>query len=173
MKHKHLFSILALLCSLALTDCDKDDQDNLGSVSVLKNGQPFNATIVRAEPTAYAKNKAGISFRAVDGYHNELLVLHKVPTIVGNYPITLTYNSAPDDGLVGSRFLVSFDDQLYDSYHVLATDSTSFVEITSYNARKKEVEGRFQVTLWADYKTSLNAPDSLVFSEGTFKTKIR
>lgn len=56
-------------------------------------------------------------------------------------------------------------------YNISQTDQTSFIEILSYNSKNDEIEGQYQVKSWPLFGSS--PADSILLSEGTFRTKIK
>jgi hypothetical protein len=91
---------------------------------------------------------------------------------VGRYYLSYGFNQPPDDSITGCFYTNGYQDQLYDSYLLSQQDSTSYLEITEYDNKKKEIKGRFNLIVWPDIKGSWNAPDSIVFSGGEFHTRI-
>ena len=172
MSHKHFFAVCAAI-SMLLTSCKKDDYS--GEISALKNGNPWEGKI-RVEPTAFSSSKVTIFIETFDknGYFAETLFFFKVPTKVSKLSLSETINHPPDDSFIGCNYLNSYEDQLLDIFVISANDSTSYIEITDYNEEKGELRGKFNLILWPEpgIPGSWNAPDSLVFSDGVFHTRI-
>ena len=155
--------------------CCKKESDHWGEFSVLKNGTPWEGKI-RAEPTTFSSAKATVFIQSFDkdGLVIETLVFFKVPTKVSKLSLSETINHPPDDSFIGCNYLNSYEDQLLDIFVISANDSTSYIEITDYNEEKGELRGKFNLILWPEpgIPGSWNAPDSLVFSDGVFHTRI-
>ena len=172
MKSLILFFCLGLCCFIA---CKKDNGtwDYWGEASVLKNGNVWNGKI-RASQHTFSDEKVNISIKPSTGDDLDLeeLYFFKVPKKAGKYPLSLAYDQPPDDSVVGARYFIGYDDLLYDVYDIAANDSTSYLEITEYNKRKDEFRGKFHVRLYRTLAGSVNVPDTLIFTEGTFHTRI-
>ena len=164
--------LLPILAVSALLSCEKDDY-YWGTITVQKNGSPWMAEI-RATKSTISTSKINIRINTLNqsGEILEKLNFFKVPTTVRHYPLSYTFNQPPDDSLVGCLYTNGYQDQLYDSYSLSQQDSTSYIEITEYDSKKKEIRGRFNLIVWPKIKGSLNAPDSIVFSGGEFHTRI-
>jgi hypothetical protein len=165
--------VITLLAAFVFATCQKEPDYYWGMVSLKKNGIIFPAEI-RATNSNFSPTKISIQIQTVDteGHVLENLLFFKVPLSVGYNSLKKTINQPPDDTLVGGFYSNGYLDELYDAYTISENDSTSFIEITEYDRKKKQIWGRFSVTLWPDIKGSWNAPDSLVFTEGAFHTKI-
>jgi hypothetical protein len=165
--------LLPIMAVIALLSCEKEGY-YWGTVSTQKNGSPWMAEI-RATKSTISTSKINITINTLNenGEELEKLNFFKVPAAVGHYPLSFTFDQPPNDSLVGCLYFNGYLDQLYDSYWLSKQDSTSYLEITRYDSKNKEIEGRFNLILWPDIKGSWNAPDSIVFSNGVFHTKIR
>lgn len=171
MKSVLTFFSLAVLFLFA---CNKDEGRNYwGEISVLKNGEPWSGKIVALQNT-FSNPKIDIYIRTFDKDDIPLdeLGFVKVPKQVGRYKLSLTSSQPPDDSLVGAKYFHGYDDELYDIYHIPENDSTSYLEITEFNKRKGEIRGKFNVTLHRTLAGSWNGPDTLVFTNGVFHTRI-
>ncbi|MBL7828993.1 MAG: hypothetical protein JNJ57_20330 [Saprospiraceae bacterium] len=164
--------LLPLLAVIVFVFCKKDDY-YWGTVTCQKNGVPWPGHI-RATISTISDYKINIVMNTLDEEGNELetLVFFKVPMLKGKYSLSYTINQPPDDSLIGCDYANGYLDQLYDSYLLAQQDSSSYLEITEYNDKKQEIKGRFNLIVWPDIKGSLNAPDSIVFANGEFHTKI-
>ena len=153
--------------------CCKKESDHWGEFSVLKNGTPWEGKI-RAEPTTFSSAKATVFIQSFDkdGVVIETLVFFKVPTKVGKYHLAQTINQPPDDSLTGCLYTNGYRDEIFDIFLLGSIDSTSCIEITEYDDSKEEFKGKFHIRLWPSISGSWNAPDSLVFSDGVFHTRI-
>ena len=154
-----------------LSSCKKDEYS--GEFSVLKNGIEWGGKI-RAQTNELSSEKANIWIETFDdqGVRLEALFFYKIPLKKGKYPLSLTLNKPPDNSLTGCFYTNGYKDELYDILLLNPTDSTSNIEITEYNEGNGELRGRFNLTLWPSIPGSWNAPDSLVFSDGVFHTRI-
>ena len=164
--------VLPALVVITLFSCEKDDY-YWGTVTVQKNGSPW-VTEIRATRSTISNSKINIRINTPNqsGEILEKLNFFKVPATVGHYPLSYTFNQPPDDSLIGCLYANGYQDQLYDSYLLSQQDSTSYLEITEYDSKKKEIKGRFNLIVWPDIKGSWNAPDSIVFSDGEFHTRV-
>ncbi len=171
MKPIMLLCCLSLCCIVA---CKKDNagRNYWGEMSVLKNGEPWSGKIVALQHT-FSKEKVDILIETFteEGLHLDNLYFFKIPKAAGRYKLSYSNNQPPDDSLVGGAYFHGYDDVLYDSYEIAATDSTSYLEITQYDARKGEFWGNFDLTLYRTLAGSAG-PDSLIFTNGTFHTRI-
>ena len=172
MSHKYFFAVWAAI-SMLLTSCKKDEY--WGEFYTLKNGIEWQGKI-RAQTNEFFGEKANISIETFDNEGAKLEHLHffKIPLRLGRYYLSNTHNQPSTDTLVGCRYFNGYDDQLFDTYEIAPTDSKSYIEITEYNEGNGELRGNFEVILWPDSNIpgSWNAPDSLVFSDGVFHTRI-
>jgi len=155
-----------------MSSCKKEG-DSWGEISSLKNGLNWNGAI-ETYPNRFSNLKVDISANLSNADRTqEQLLFFKVPLKKGKYKLSFTINQPPDNALVGCKFFKSFEDELYDVYEIALNDSTSYVEITEYDEKKGDLKGTFNLQLWPDWANSLNAPDSIVFSNGVFHTRIR
>jgi hypothetical protein len=161
------------MISVAFFSCGKDDY-YWGTFTAKKNGDPWIAEI-RTTNSSLSTSKININIHTISqsGEVLEKLSLFKVPATVGLYRLSYTFNQPPDDSLVGCIYSNGYQDQLIDSYLLSPNDSTSYLEITAYDSKTKEIEGRFSLIVWPFAKGSWNAPDSIVFSNGAFHTRIQ
>ncbi len=170
-------SILLLYCLglCCISACKKDNgkRDYWGEVSVLKNGNSWSGGITGLQHD-FSSEKVDINIEnfTEGGNHLDNLLFFKVPKEVGIYKLSYSINQPPDDSLVGTRYFNVYEDVLFDIYDVATNDSTSYLEITEYNDRKDEFRGKFHLTLYRTLKGSINVPDTLIFTEGTFHTRI-
>lgn len=167
--------ILLTLAVLIFLSCKKEDSEYWGEVSTAKNGSDWSGQIKSANSN-FAASKIEIIIDNFDdqGIWQETLGFYKIPTKVGKFMLSLTSNQPPDDSLSGSLYSNGYDDALFNAYRIAQNDSTSYIEITEYNPDKAEIKGAFNIVLWRDKSIggSFNAPDSVVFSGGTFHTRI-
>ena len=172
MKSILLFCCLGL-CSIVACKKDNGKRDYWGEVSVLKNGELWNSKIIALQHT-FSKEKVDITIKksTEEDINIDNLLLFKIPKASGIYKLSYSINQPPDDSLVGARYFNVYEDVLFDIYDVATNDSTSYLEITEYNDRKDEFRGKFHLTLYRTLKGSINVPDTLIFTEGTFHTRI-
>jgi hypothetical protein len=164
--------LLPVLAVIILLSCEKDEY-YWGTVTAQKNGVPWPGKI-RAIQSHFAESKFEVYINTLDmdEYPLETLGFFKIPLKVGRYYLSYGFNQPPDDSITGCFYTNGYRDQLYDSYLLSQQDSTSYLEITEYDNKKKEIKGRFNLIVWPDIKGSWNAPDSIVFSGGEFHTRI-
>ena len=139
----------------------------------MKNGESWSGKII-ALPHTFSDAKMDI---LIDTYDNEGipldgLLFFKVPKQLGMYKLSLASSQPPDDSLVGAKYFHGYDDELYDIYNIPENDSTSYLEITEFNEKKGELRGKFNVTLYRTLAGSWNGPDTLVFTNGVFHTRL-
>ena len=175
MRYRYYPTVILMSLILFFTSCKKDENGYWGTVSAQKNGVQFEGEI-KAVKTSFAQSKATIIIKNFDsaGIPLETLGFVKIPLGVGKYKLSYTFDQPPDDSLKGCIYNNGYDDQVYDSFLLSQTDSTSFLEITEYNEGNGELRGKFNLILWPEpgIPGSWNAPDSLVFSDGVFHTRI-
>ncbi|MCE7922160.1 MAG: hypothetical protein DYG98_03820 [Haliscomenobacteraceae bacterium CHB4] len=164
------------MVTLAFLSCDKEEESLYwGETAALKNGSNWNGKI-RAISNNFAEKKIDIAIRNYDsdGIWLETLSFVKIPLKIGEHPLSYTFNQPPDDSLSGALYTNGYDDEVYDFYKIAENDSTSYLEITDYNEQKAEIKGNFSLILWRrkDLPGAWNAPDSIVFSNGVFHTRI-
>lgn len=162
--------------TLSILSCKKEKEDLYwGEISSQKNGDTWTGEI-RAPKSNFAESKIEIIIDVFEekGIWLETLGFYKVPTEIGEYKLALTSNQPPDNSLVGALYTNGYDDEIYDFYKIAENDSTSYLEITDYNEKTAEIKGNFNLILWRrkDFPGAWNAPDSIVFSNGTFHTRI-
>jgi hypothetical protein len=169
---KKLVFFIFLFSSFA---CKKDENEYWGDISTFKNGSVWSGNI-RAIHNSFADQKVDIAIKNhnEEGIWLETLSLVKIPLTLGRHALSYTFNQPPDDSLSGALYSNGYDDALFNLYKIAENDSTSYLEITDYNQDKAEIKGTFNMILWRrkDLPGSLNAPDSIVFSDGTFHTRI-
>ena len=171
----NLIAFFALI--IASLSCKKEEASLYwGEVSTLKNGAPWSGKI-KAASSNFAESKVEIIIKTFDEQNIpvETLGFYKVPARTGKYKLSRTINQPPDDSLIGALYANGFDDAVYDFFEIAQDDSTSYLEITHYNEKTAEITGTFNLILWRqkDMPGSWNAPDSIVFSNGVFHTRIK
>ena len=170
-----LIMLSTCFCLCCVFACKKDNGkfNYWGETSVLKNGEIWSGKIV-AHPSTYAPSKVDIIIQVFDDMEiqGDALIFFKVPKHLGNYPLSRSTNQPPDDSLVGAHYIHGYDDGVYDGYDVASGDSTSYLEVTEYNADKGEFRGNFHVTLYSTIGGAGRWPDTLIFTNGTFHTRI-
>lgn len=174
LSFNHGLSVFALFSLMALISCKKEPASIYwGTNSSSKNGSEWSGKI-RANKNPFSDTKVDISITRFDDEDIPLdnIVFFKIPLAKSAYHLSNILNQAPDGNQVGAYYFNGYDDELYDTYVIAADDSTSYIELTDYDSNKGEVRGRFQVKFVIDSKGSLNAPDSVVFSDGVFHTRI-
>ena len=165
--------ILILTLIIAFFSCKKDNDYYWGTMTAQKNGVSWEGKI-RATKSNIADSKIEIYINTLDQDELplETLGFFKVPLLLGRHRFSYTFNQPPDDSLIGCGYTNGFQDQLYDSYLLSVQDSTSYLEITAFDSKKKEIRGKFNLQVWPYIKGSWNAPDSIIFSSGEFHTRI-
>lgn len=109
-----------------------------------------------------------------EGFHRELLLLFKIPLVEGMYNVERTEEREENDK-IGAKLITSIDDGdvTGDVYYISELDSLSTISITKIE--DKEIWGTFNLTLFRDTTRAIqhpNVPDSLIFNNGEFHTKI-
>ncbi len=164
------------VCMLIFFSCKKENGDPYwGEVSVIKNDSVWSGKI-KATKSNFAESKVEIIVKTFnqEDIPLETLGFFKVPTGVGKYKLAYTFNQPPDDTLVGALYANGYDDEIYDFFEIAENDSTSYIEITDYNESTRDLKGIFNLILWRQegLPGGWNAPDSIVFANGVFHTRI-
>jgi hypothetical protein len=166
---------IAWVISVCLAGCEKDKDGKYdGEAAAFKNGTSWVAKTT-AYPNHMSDTKVDISIGTFDdqGFFIENVLFFKIPKKKGRYSLAYTFNQMPDDTLKGARYFNSDGDQLSDIFDITETDSMSYLEITEYNEKTGELKGDFGMVLWPSLSGSWNAPDSIVFSNGTFRARVK
>lgn len=153
---------------------DTEPEYYWGEASAEQNGIPWESKIFGAERnnlidiTLHRFNQANL--------RRENFYVYKIPPKIGTYKIQRTsahseadttgifYNTLEDDG-----------DVILDIYYLNESDTSHFVEITSYDTKTDIIEGTFQVSLIRDDSRPKRHPsiaDTIQFTNGRFRTKI-
>jgi hypothetical protein len=166
---------------MLLVSCNKDhetDDPYWGTVTALQNGQAWSARIIGNHTSTYTaafnlsfsrSNQAGFERESIGilniawktGWNRVYKIDYLIPD---SLKTTAVYYSVTDDG-----------DVICDHYHVIDTDSLfNFVQVGSYDNNTREVRGNFSLKMLVKLpKCNLSAPDTLIFSNGTFHTIVR
>ena len=175
MKYTFLALFLILVTWLS---CNKDDPWSdiyWGEASVLSNGELQEARI-RASPSA--RNNLGIAIQI--HFFNEQniqrggLNLFKIPYELGSYMLSKT-QTVDMDSLSGASFAtrVADGDVIGDFYDLLEGEIEN--EVTIDRIEDEEIWGTFQVAFVKDTtygEGDPTAPDTLIFTDGQFHTKV-
>ena len=172
MRQTYYLTTFLMSVAILLNACQKDSA-YWGEASALKNGILFEGRI-KAYNNHLSSSKVDISIETFDSRGNtlETLLFFKVSLQEGKNFLSLTQNQLPEDSLTGCSYFNGFEDQIFDIFQIASNDSTSYLEITEYNEGKGELRGKFNLMLWPLIPGSWNAPDSLVFSDGVFHTRL-
>lgn len=178
-----LFLIISFISFLASCK-ESDDFFSVysGNARARKNGEPWNDNLyVRTAPDPLF----GYGFDLVIDRFNEsrflreTLFFNKIDYQKGLFQID-TFDVRVDTFRIGGGYYTSSDDGDVgcDFYKVLSGDGIqNQVEIISYNEKTRIVEGKFDVTLIIDLsfrpRCNPNAPDTIRFSDGWFRTRIK
>ncbi|NCP91150.1 MAG: hypothetical protein GW827_13125 [Flavobacteriales bacterium] len=176
---KHLILFILIFSFMA---CNKDD-DNLvpdtytGTASALKNGEEWNALAyfdeINTSPSSFILR--------VDVYNNEGLwrETFDIRRVLANFSIqeiTSTDNQN-ELGLLSADYstILSDGDVLGDIYDLDTTATNNFIQITSYNPSRAEINGIFNVSLilTRDSNELGTPPQNLVFTNGEFTVKVQ
>ncbi len=179
-------SIPLLLLAISLFTCKKEEPQPRykGVASAIKNGQPWSAysgagqtsTVGSRSGSCAAFNtlEIGIGTYSKEGFRREDMLFNKIPTGPGTYPLQ-QFQPCWVDSLPGVWYTTVTDDGdvVGDVYKVVESEN-NFVTVAGVDQRTKEITGTFQVTLAvARYpKTHPSVPDTLRFTEGSFRAKI-
>jgi hypothetical protein len=169
MKQIFVFAALAA----CLVSCSKDwvPEPGIywGKVSAKQGGADWGNSYIYG-----AKNRPngiGLTIKmnrfSKEGFLRESMWIYKIPDSIGHYRLSRTSPWAIDT-LTGAGFAFFIDDgDVPDgpTYQLMETGHENYLEIT----RKKgdEVWGRFQIAFVID-----SPPDTIIFTEGSFHTKI-
>lgn len=172
------------LLSLSLGACREDDEDilryeNDGEASVMLNGESWSPQVARAAMEECFEDRIGIVLEYYNdaGIRNKSLGIANIPLADARYTIQdlpLTGQSCSQDIVYGLFSLPIGDGDIVGDYYTPVKDADNYVTITSYDARKREVTGTFQVSLayteLEGYgRKVLDAPDTVRFTEGEFR----
>ena len=181
---KDLFMSIAIALLALTTSCSKSKPEalvdpipvdtaitELGTVSVLKNGEPWNASFY----AKYYINNLGRFFISGKGFNNSLeerFSVIDIPAKCGNYLIERSglwngNNNIPQAGL---GIILDLDQEL-NYYSVDTTRANQYLEILRYDSVNHIVEGRFQTFPEGPTDYSF-LPDSVALTEGKFHLKI-
>jgi hypothetical protein len=170
---KYIFLLLASLmlsCKEPVIEPQKPDI-YFGECSAVLNGEPWGAC-------AYAKSKLdGTEFITVFGnrYNESQLLIEtlniiNVPLEIGEYQFD--YRRNPDNPY-GFFTFKHVDLALADYFVQEGVEARGEVSLTRYDTLSREVEGYFDCVLYLIQKPGKpDAPDSLVFTDGYFYTRI-
>lgn len=170
--------ILILIPLLVFSlSCNKEEielDEYWGEASATKNGSDWMPLPHAGISNINGKLFVSCNTYSGEGYHRELLHLFKIPLIEGNYKIERTEVRDEDDK-IGAKFFTSVDDGdvTGDIYYISDADSLNSVSITKIEG--DEVWGAFNLTMYRDTTRAVqhpNVPDTLVFTDGKFHTKI-
>ncbi len=174
MSKKYLLIVIPLLAAIYVAKhfyAKNKLQAYFGTTTALKNGVSWSARC-SAKASYPNKQRVAISINRFDNEQSshENLSFYNIPLNVGKHPLS----GMASDSLPGAFFGANVKFDLIDFYKLAQNDSSSYLEITGYDAEKSEIKGRFSLTLWHPTNTPLSAgaPDSLVISEGVFKGRL-
>jgi len=143
----------------------------LGTVSVLKNGEPWNASFL-AKYSPNNKNRFRIKGNLIQNGYDHIFYIDDISANEGLQPIERKNLWNAQNGVPDALWSVVLDlDQVLNFYRVDSTRANQFVEILCYDSVNHIVEGRFQTFLEGPSGYSF-LPDSVALTEGKFHLKI-
>ena len=167
-------ALLLLLAVNLFIACKKDPEPSRywGEATAIINGKPWTAHPI-AWLSPVSGNNCLIEIDSIDQFAalRQGLDFFKVPFKPGTHPV-VNSDSQVDDTLVGADFYYLDYDVLYGNYKILEADSSSFVNLQSYDSITKELRGSFNLTFIATLKPA-GEPDTLRVRNGTFHTRVR
>lgn len=157
---------------------DKNDDNYWGYANAQKNGQSWSGKIAAANNTRIPDRFDIVIDRYnAESIQEENLGFQNIPKIPGrNRLYKIDFVNYDPQKTTAVLFTNREDgDVQCDLYNVIETDSiNNFIQIDSYNQNNNEVKGRFALKLIIRLpKCRNNAPDTLVFINGDFHTKIK
>ena len=167
--------IFLLMFSVLVSCVDDFPEYYWGTVSALKNGEPWNGQIFAGlyEPYGF--------FIHVDvfndqGIHRELFIISKIPAEEQRNRID-TIRERVDTVLTAASYGTSDGDVQGDLFIVLEGEFENYVTVTSYSEITGEVRGEFAVSFIfgerGGHRSDPSAPDTIRFTKGEFHTLIR
>ena len=174
---------IALLL-LSLVACREDDEgmlryENDGEAEVLLNGELWSPQIARAATEECFENRIGIVLEYYNdaGIRNKSLSIANIPLADARYVIQdlpLTGQSCSQDIVYGLFSLPIGDGDIVGDYYTPIKDANNYITITSYDTRKREIRGTFEISLAYNElegygRKVLDAPDTVRFTEGEFR----
>lgn len=160
LQKKHLLYLF--LSIIILNSCKKEGIYYVGWSNALKNNLEWEGEIYSYQSPRHS-DRIDIFLNEFNqqGFLRGSLDIYRIPNEVGKYEL-----QSNDDSVSYSIFFTLLDDgDVLGSAYLLNDNEDNFVEIE----RKKgdKVWGNFQVTYYLE-----NGSDTLVFTNGQFKTKI-
>ena len=169
---------LVLTVLLFNVQCRKDECTKYywGNINALKNGTAWTADI-RAGNDSRVAGKIYIMIDKInsDCLFEEGLSFGNIPPTQGKYRLFRNNLSSQDPNKAYSYFSTLIGgDAICDWYDVIEADSVNnFIQINSFDAGSGKVSGIFSVKLAVKLpKCDPLAPDTLLFSNGVFNTKV-
>jgi hypothetical protein len=171
---KHLTILLTILFLLGCDKTQQEDNRYWGEVSVLKNGEPWQAKPYAAFESKWGKDYIVILMRSFDNnnFLREGFEFLKVPMELGIYDleasklggnyvdIGASYNTFQDDGhILGDMFLLD------------TTVTENKLEVLSFDKLVGRIEVRFSATFAISKRQTNESPDTIRFENGYVLTK--
>lgn len=182
LKNKRMSNkIVLFILIFGFIACSSDDDIGsdiyTGTATALKNGEAWSSVAYFDE---ISTSPSSFILRA-DVYNNaglwrETFDIRRIQPNLDIQEITSTDNQN-DLGLLSADYstLIDDGDVVGDIYGLDTTASNNFIQITSYNSSRAEIEGIFSVTLVLirDSNDPGTPPQILEFTNGRFTVKVK
>lgn len=169
-------NLVLFISVLIFISCNKNDlpQEYWGESSAEKNNLCWSGYPVAGVSNINDKLYVESNVYSKEKYHRELLCIFKIPCSIGKFRINDT-EVRDIDNITGADYITSVEDGdvMGDAYKISPTDSLSWIEITKID--DDEIWGNFDITFVRDTFFTISAPDipdTIIFKNGTFHTKI-
>jgi hypothetical protein len=181
MKKINFYFLISIQFIPLLISCHKDSKPEFywGEATALKNGSAWIA-----KPRAGTNDQMAVekeidivsilmSVYDSEGIQKESLSLEKFSLEKG-YNKIYPWFIADTSFLTGGFYATCFDDAVRNTYKI-CEDKENYLTVNSYDENSKIIEGTFQLTFIIELprsKDEPDAPDTIRFTNGKFKTKI-
>ncbi len=141
-----------------------------GEASAIKNGSYWESYPSAGSSDSNEKFFVSLNTYGQKELHRDELVISKIPFYTGTYNIRKNNNGKVDATLFTSLYGGDLGGYIY-----LLSESDSLSLVTITKIEDDEIWGTFDITLLRDTtqgEESIDFPDTLIFTEGKFHTKI-
>ncbi|MEQ9467629.1 MAG: hypothetical protein RLN88_09465 [Ekhidna sp.] len=177
-KYLIILTMLSLACFLG---CKDEDPVSLipdiysGTATAIRSGVSWNAIARTQLSVDTTRFTIILDTYSEEGFWRESLGIGGILPIFEKQQFELFDGN--NSSITSSRFVTWIDDGdvLSDIYRLDTTVNDSFIQIKKYEPQKAEIQGIFNVSLVLEREgnqTSGEAPEKLVFTEGTFTVKV-
>ncbi len=175
---KNNITLATILLILFLISCKRENFEPdkyWGEASAIKNGSYWESFPSAGSSDSNEKFFVSFNTYGQQELHREELVISKIPLAIGTYNIKKTDSEMTDDKVVATLFISLYGGDVGGYFYNLSESADSLNSITVTKIKKDEIWGTFEVTLLRDTtqgKESIDFPDTLIFTDGKFHTKI-